>query len=183
MISQDMYLDRTNLCDHALFSLPAAQPQFPGSRLPPPAMAPPPPPPPICFPSFMRKGSIKRPTLSQQNSSTSTIKSTIPGSPDETAEKLPFSSFDSLARDEKKTATPPGSKTALNLLPGLGFGWGKVVSDGHNLSVSTFGSKNSPPSPDQTAVPTRRAARIDSTSRLNEIRALMKSEPDGGLDY
>jgi hypothetical protein len=52
------------------------------------------------------------------------------------------------------------------------------------LSVSTLvgGNKVQTPSPpvEPYSAPIRR---LDSTSRLNELRELMKAEPEGGLDY
>lgn len=150
------------------------------------------------LPSFVRKDSLKRPKLDQHFSSRSQLSLATP-----TSEKAsPFSPADSTStRNRRKGSisslspnaqspndSPPSSdqeaKSAVTLSPGSGFGWGKVIRDGKLLSVSTLvgGSRvqNASPPIDSPPAPIRR---LDSTSRLNELRELMKAEPEGGLDY
>jgi hypothetical protein len=156
------------------------------------------------LPSFVRKDSLKRPKLEEHFSSRSQLSLGTPTS--DTASPI-FSdatpatpsrkkssrkgSIVSLADVNSPSASPitpaPERKSSLTLAPGSGFGWGKVIRDGKLLSVSTLvgglKTSNSPPSA-VTAPPVQPPMRrLDSTSRLAELRGLMLAEPDGGLDY
>lgn len=143
------------------------------------------------LPSFVRKDSLKRPKLDQQFSSKSQLSLATPtsergnpfgpdGSP--VSSKNKKGSTTTLA---ERSNSPDGAegKSGVTLTPGSGFGWGKVIREGRLLSVSTLvgGTKIQPAAP--PVEPPAPIRRLDSTSRLTELRELMRAEPEGGLDY
>lgn len=146
------------------------------------------------LPSFVRKDSLKRAKLDQHFSSRSQLSLATPTS-DKGAQISPSDSTTSRTRkgsttsfgvnSHSRSASPSDQegKSAVTLTPGSGFGWGKIIREGKLLSVSTLvGSKVQTPSPPVELHPAP-IRRLDSTSRLNELRELMKAEPEGGLDY
>lgn len=147
------------------------------------------------LPSFVRKDSLKRPKLEQHYASRSQLSLATPTSEkgaqispsDSTTSRNRKGSNASLGVNGQSRSGSPAdheAKSAVTLAPGSGFGWGKVIREGKLLSVSTLvgGNKVQAPSPSVEPNPAT-IRRLDSTSRLNELRELMKAEPEGGLDY
>ncbi|KAF8312866.1 Creatinase/aminopeptidase [Clavulina sp. PMI_390] len=97
------------------------------------------------------------------------------------------STLDSTLTDH--TTNDISGKSSVTLAPGSGFGWGKIIREGKLLSVSTLvgGNRVRLNSAGTTAPPIVEEKpamrRLDSTTRLAELRELMKAEPEGGLDF
>lgn len=101
------------------------------------------------------------------------------------------STTDLNARAELATLTSPSTSTiqsleTVNSIPYSGrispsaaaaVGWGKVIAEGGFLSVHTLGTVNG-----KNLDLTTNLIRRDSTTRLAELRALMRAEPEP-LDF